>query len=259
MNISTVIGLFGGIAVMIIGILWAGQPLLTYYDTSSVFIVIGGTLCGTLLAYPLNVFIGAFKAAGAIFSDKKADIQGAINTIIELANTARKEGLLFLEDSVKNLGDPFLQKGILLIIDGTDPELVKGILETELDYIEQRHSLYKGVFDTMAALGPAFGMLGTLIGLIAMLKNLSDPAALGPGMAVALITTFYGSIIANMICTPIAIKLKEQTDRELLYKTVLIEGMLSIQAGENPRIIEEKLVSFLPAGERRKLEADNEA
>ncbi len=250
MNLATIIGMFGGIAVVLYGIMVGGN-LGDFWNLDSVFIVIGGTFLGGLACYSMKDFIDAMKVAAKAFGEQKFDVQGAIDTIINLANTARKEGLLFLEDSVKSLGEPFLQKGILLIIDGTDPELVKGILETELSYIEERHEVKKSVFETLGLLAPAFGMIGTLVGLINMLKSLSDPSSLGPAMSVALITTFYGSFLANLVFNPIAWKLKELTNKEILYKTVLIEGMLSIQAGENPRIIQEKLMSFLPASEHK--------
>ena len=144
-----------------------------------------------------------------------------------------------LEDAAYQLGDEFLQKGILLIVDGTDPELVKNIMETELAFLEERHKEGQSIFETMGTLAPAFGLIGTIIGLINMLKQLDNPSAIGPGMAVALVTTFYGAMFANLIFIPIAGKLKVRSREEVLIKEVMIEGMLSIQAGENPRIIEE--------------------
>ena len=150
-----------------------------------------------------------------------------------------------MEESAANLEDPFLKKGILLIVDGTDPELVRNILETELSCLEERHKDKIGFWENMASMGPAWGMIGTLIGLINMLKTLDDLDAVGPNMAVALVTTFYGSMLANWIATPIATKLKSNSATEVLMKEVMVEGLLSIQAGENPRVIEEKLKSFL--------------
>ncbi len=246
MNIATLLGLVGGFGFIVWGILLGGS-LMDYYDLPSVVIVVGGTIASTLVAHPLNQVISAFKTLSFAFREQKYDMNGAITTIINIANTARKEGLLFLEDMVRSLNEPFLQKGILLIIDGTDPELVKNILQTEVMQMQERHDANKAVFDSLTAYAPAFGMIGTLIGLIKMLKSLQDVSALGPAMAVALVTTFYGVILANLIFGPIGNKLQGQTDDETLYKTILIEGMLSIQAGENPRIIEEKLNSFLNA------------
>ena len=176
-----------------------------------------------------------------------------IGKIIELSNVARKEGLLSLEEAATDLEEPFLKKGILLIVDGTDPELVRAIMETELVSVEGRHKETIGFWDTLAAMGPAWGMIGTLIGLINMLKNLEDSSTIGPNMAVALVTTFYGSLIANWLCAPFANKLKANNELELTLKTLIIEGLLSIQAGENPRVIEEKLKSFLSPDKREAL------
>ena len=155
------------------------------------------------------------------------------------------------------MDDPFLQKGILLIVDGTDAELLRSILETEIAFVENRHKDNQKVWESIADLGPAWGMLGTLIGLIIMLGQLSDPSTLGPKMAVALVTTFYGSLIANFIATPIANKLKLNSNDEILHKQVMVEGLLSIQAGENPRVIEEKLKAFLSPGVRQAFDSKN--
>ena len=166
---------------------------------------------------------------------------------------ARKEGLLALEEVAQNLDDEFMKKGILLIVDGTEPELVRGILETELMNMDERHRSVAGFFEAWAALGPAWGMIGTLIGLVNMLKDLTDSSAIGPNMATALLTTLYGSLIANWFCTPIANKLKAQNATEYQLREIVIEGLLSIQAGENPRVIEEKLKSFLSPSARTAL------
>ena len=173
-----------------------------------------------------------------------------IQKIIDLSNVARKEGLLSLEEAAGDIADPFLQKGILLVVDGTDPELVRAIMETELVSVEGRHKDKIGFWEDLGAMGPAWGMIGTLIGLINMLKALDDPSAIGPAMAVALITTLYGSLLANWICAPVASKLKKKNADEMLVKEIEIEGLLSIQAGENPRVIEEKLKSFLAPADR---------
>jgi chemotaxis protein MotA len=176
-----------------------------------------------------------------------------ITNIINLSNVARKEGLLALEEAANNIEDEFMKKGVLLIVDGTDPELVRSIMETELMCIEERHKGIIGFWENLGGMGPAWGMIGTLIGLINMLGKLSDVASVGPNMAVALITTFYGSILANWICTPVANKLKTNNGTEIMLKEVMVEGLLSIQAGENPRVIEEKLKSFLSPVKRTEL------
>ena len=184
------------------------------------------------------------------------DAPGIIKQIIELSNVARKEGLLSLEEAASNLEDDFLKKGILLIVDGTDPELVRAIMETELSSVEQRHKDKIGFWENLASMGPAWGMIGTLIGLINMLQKMEDVAAVGPNMAVALITTLYGSMLANWICLPVAAKMKSNSGDEIMVKEIMIEGLLSIQAGENPRVIEEKLKSFLSPGDRSQI-SDN--
>ena len=164
-----------------------------------------------------------------------------------------RSGLLALDEDANNLTDPFLQKGVRLVVDGTTQELVRNILETEVAFVSDRHRTGQAVFETIGAMAPAFGMLGTLIGLIQMLLKLNKPDEIGPGMAVALVTTFYGSVVANMIALPIATKLKNRNSREVFAKQAMIEGVLSIQAGDNPRVVQEKLKSFLAPKEREKV------
>jgi chemotaxis protein MotA len=227
---------------------------LKLIDAPSVMITIGGTVAATLIAHPLNKLMTGLKATSKIFSPPNADPAAAIKNIIMLANMARKEGILSLEDAVREFNDDFLQKGVMLIVDGTDPELVRSIMETEMAYIDARHGECRGVWEFISGSGPAWGMIGTLIGLIMMLQDMSDPDALGPSMAVAIITTFYGSLIANFIANPIVAKLKLFGGEEMHTREILVEGILSIQAGENPRIIEEKLKAFLSPAIRRTLE-----
>ena len=191
------------------------------------------------------------KGLGVAFKDPKMDHGAVIRQIIDLSNVARKEGLLALEEVAGNLDDEFMKKGILLIVDGTEPELVRGILETELVNMDDRHKSMAGFYDTWATLGPAWGMIGTLVGLVNMLKKLDDFNTIGPNMATALLTTLYGSLIANWFCTPIANKMKNINSKEYQMKEIVIEGLLSIQAGENPRVIEEKLKSFLSPAVRK--------
>ena len=247
MDIATLIGIIVGAVMVVFGILWGNgvSVLQNFVDVPSIIITIGGSLSGLIASYTLKDFLGSFKGIGLAFKDPKYDHGGTISKIIELSNVARKEGLLALEEVAQNLDDEFMKKGILLIVDGTEPELVRGILETELMNMDERHRGVAGFFETWATLGPAWGMIGTLIGLVNMLKDLQDSSAIGPSMATALLTTLYGSLIANWFCTPIANKLKAQNSVEYQLKEIVIEGLLSIQAGENPRVIEEKLKSFL--------------
>lgn len=254
MDIATILGIVVGMAFIVFGILIDGSIVL-FINVPGMMIVLGGTLGGIFVAYPMARVFEAAKVATKAFTMK--DVQDSkiiISRIIDLANTARKEGLLALEEASGEIDDKFLQKGVMLIVDGTDPELVRNLLETELSFIEERHKSGQGIFEMLGALAPAFGMIGTLIGLINMLDRLDDPAAVGPGMAVALLTTLYGSLIANLIFIPIANKLKSKSREEVLRKEIVVEGLLSIQAGENPRIIEEKLKAFLPPKEREELQ-----
>ncbi len=251
MDIATIGGIVLGFALIIWGIIVGGVSIMAFVDIPSVIIVIGGSFAAVFVAYPLKKVL----AIGNIFKQtitlSKLSVSEIINKIIDLANIARREGLLALEEAVDQVNDDFLKKGVMLIVDGTDPELVKNILETEISYMEGRHSEGKSMLDTLGSLGPAFGMIGTLIGLVAMLKNLDDPSSIGPSMAVALITTFYGSVIANLIFIPMANKVSLKSKEEVLIREIMVEGLLSIQAGENPRIIEEKLKAFLPPSLRK--------
>lgn len=203
-----------------------------------------------MASYSMPSFVAGLKSIALIFKTSTMNVPEIIQKIIQLSNVARKEGLLSLEEAASDIDDEFLKKGILLIVDGTDPELVRAIMETELVSVEGRHKEKIGFWENLGAMGPAWGMIGTLIGLILMLKDLSDLAAVGPNMATALITTFYGSVLANWICAPVATKLKGKNDEEMMMKEIEIEGLLSIQAGENPRVIEEKLKSFLAPADR---------
>ena len=229
---------------------------MDYYDLPSVIITIGGSIAGVLASNKLKDFIIGLKSISLAFKEKVIDPGAVISNIIDLSNVARKEGLLALEEASNDIEDPFLKKGIMLVVDGTDPELVRGILETELTCLEERHKKIISFWEKWAELGPAWGMIGTLIGLVNMLNNMEDASSIGPSMAVALITTLYGSIIANWLCNPVATKMKVNNDLEVIIKEVMVEGLLSIQAGENPRVIEEKLKSFLSPAVRNDLGPD---
>ncbi|WIV10865.1 motility protein A [Proteiniborus sp. MB09-C3] len=244
MDIATIIGFIAAIGFTVWGIMDSGD-IGNFYDFSSIVIVFGGTIASTLVAYPLKKVIGAMKAIRKAFFVKTLDPSGVISQLIELSNLARREGLLALEEAGEKAEDEFLKKGIMLIVDGTDPELVRNILETELTFLEERHKDGQSVFESMGSYAPAFGMIGTLIGLINMLVGMEDASSVGPNMSVALVTTFYGSLLANAVFIPLANKLKGKSSEEILLKELMVEGLLSIQAGENPRIIEEKLKTFL--------------
>lgn len=249
MDLASIIGLVGCAAAVVYGIVSGDQgwsAMGNFYDLSSILItIVGSLMCMLIMADSLPGFFASLKSIGLIMKVPASNEADVIHTIIDLANVARKEGLLQLEEAASDIDDEFLKKGIMLIVDGTDQELVTSILETDLSCIERRHNKIISFWDGLAAMGPAWGMIGTLIGLINMLKLLDDPSSIGPNMAVALITTLYGSLLANWIGIPVATKLRAINAKEIMTKEVICEGILSIQAGENPRVIEEKLKSFL--------------
>lgn len=257
MDIATIVGTMLGISLILIAIITEGS-LLTFWSFSSVLIVIGGIIAATLIHYPFSHIISVMKVVKIAYKGEQQQPSEVIDMLVGMAQVARKEGLLALDNETDNINDDFLKKGIQLIVDGTDQELVRSILETEINMMETRHKTGAGIFESMGASAPAFGMLGTLIGLILMLKRINDPSALGPGMALALITTFYGSLLANLILLPLAGKLKLRSREEVLNKEIIVEGILSIQAGENPRIVMEKMKAYLHPKEKETMERKRE-
>jgi chemotaxis protein MotA len=255
MDLGTIVGLIMGVVFLIIGILLGGS-LLQFVDIPSIMIVVGCTFATFLMSNPLSRSIGTIKILlKAVFAYDPKPLE-TISIFVSFAEKARRDGLLALESDIDELKDDFLRKGLQLVVDGTDPNLIKGILETELAGMESRHAAGIQVFINMATLSPAFGMIGTLIGLINMLARMDDPSAIGPSMSVALITTMYGSIIANLFMNPIAFKLKSNSMAEVGLRELMIEGMLAIQSGDNPRIVEERLKAFLPPSMRGKREEE---
>jgi chemotaxis protein MotA len=244
MDLTTIIGVLAGIVCVAISIFMKGD-IMSFLDPASIFIVGGGVLCATIASFPIYRLKNLIKAVRNAFKKEEIDFQKDVEDLISMANIARREGILSLEETAEETTDPFLKKGIMLIVDGSDPELIKGIMETELAFIKERHADSRIILDSMASYSPAFGMIGTLIGLINMLENLTDMEALGPNMAVALVTTFYGTMLANLVFSPLSKKLKAVGGQEYLRKELMLEGLLSIQDGENPRIIREKLNAFL--------------
>ena len=245
MDLASIIGLIMGFLMLVYGIISNNADLMTYLNFPSAIITFGGALFAVMLSYSMKDFLNGLKSIKLIFKVSAMNTSEMIKSIIDLSNVARKEGLLSLEEAAADLNEPFLKKGILLIVDGTDPDLVRAIMETELVSVESRHKTIIGFWENLASMGPAWGMIGTLVGLVNMLNNMSDPSMIGGDMSVALITTLYGSVLANWLCTPVAGKLKTQNAEEMQMKEIMVEGLLSIQAGENPRVIEEKLKSFL--------------
>lgn len=256
MDLASIVGLVMCLVLVVFGITFdegkiVFDNLTAFLHGPSAIITFGGAFCCILATCgDFKDFIEKLKTSSKVMKVQQNEVIESIKKLIQFSNVARKEGLLALENTARELDDPFLKKGLMLIVDGTEPELVSGIMETELASTEGRHKAAIGFWENVAAMGPAWGMIGTLIGLVNMLKALDDPSTIGPAMSVALITTLYGSLLANWIATPIATKLKKKSEDEIMSKEILVEGILSIQAGENPRVIEEKLKSFLSPTDR---------
>ncbi len=247
MDLATIVGLIGALALIVISMLMSGE-LGMFVNGPSLVIVVGGTIFAVMAKYGLGQFLGAIKVAGKSFSVKLPDPNELIDEIVALADEARKGGLLSLEG--KEVSSDFLQRGIQLLVDGHDPDVVKTLLSIDKNKATERHDIGSSIFSAMAEVAPSMGMIGTLIGLVAMLANMDDPKAIGPAMAVALLTTLYGAIIANAMCAPISDKLKLRAGEEAMIKSLVIDALLAIQGGQNPRVIDSMLRNYLPEGKR---------
>ena len=250
MDVATIIGL-----LVSLGLIFQASGLAMWGDVPSLAIVIGGGIGASMAANPLPDLMNAFKAAVKAFMPTVSDAPQLIEKIVGFAETARREGILALESAVEEGDDPFLGGGIRLAVDGTEPDLIMEILETELRFVEERHKKGQEILSRMADVFPAFGMIGTLVGLVNMLLAMDDPAALGPAMSMCLLTTLYGAFIAQVICSPLAAKLKTYSEKEILIKQMIILGIMSIQSGDNPRIVEHKLSVFISPAMRPASEA----
>ncbi len=250
MDLATVIGIVVAFALVFLSIVM-GSGLGVFVDYPSIMIVMGGTLGATMINHPLKEVFSVFNVAKHCFFTKPWNSSEIIPKFIELSNKARKEGILALEAELDNIDDEFLAKGLQLAIDGIEPDSIREILETEVEYLEERHRTGGEILNTMATFFPAMGMIGTLIGLVQMLQTMSDPSTIGPAMAVALLTTFYGAIGANLLCIPMAGKLRKRSKEETAIKEMIICGIMAIAGGDNPRIIEQKLLVFVPPNSRQ--------
>ncbi|MDR2932579.1 MAG: MotA/TolQ/ExbB proton channel family protein [Oscillospiraceae bacterium] len=262
MNLSFIIGLVVGTVLVVFGIVFDGNTFQVvfgnignFFDPTSILVTVGGTLGAMIASFPLNYFAKIPAHFGIVLGRQKQDPLYYINVMTDLSQEARKKGLLALEDSVSEFEDTFLRDSVMLIVDAMEPDKVRDQLDNELSNIENRHSQVWNLYDKGAALAPGFGMIGTLIGLVNMLKSMDfedegGASALAQNMSVALITTFYGSIMANLIFIPFGNQLRLAHDQEMLCKEIIIEGIISIQAGENPRHIHEKLLSYLTYRQR---------
>ena len=256
MDIATIIGLVGGAALIVMSVLTSGGSLGGIIDIPSVFMTIGGSYAAIFIMAPLSKTIGIFKIIGRCFKIPDFGEKTLISKLMDLSNKARREGILALEDGLDDLDDAFMRNGLRLVVDGTDGNVIRTIMENEMNQCEARHMKWINVINQWAGFAPGFGMMGTVIGLIGMLNNLEDKSSLGPNMAVALITTLYGSMMANWLITPFSTKLANQNAMEMRSKEMIIEGVLAIQAGENPRIMAQKLLTYLDPVTRKAIEAD---
>lgn len=255
MDIMSIAGILLAIICMMIGmvfdqeamkIIWGNMR--AFVDVPSILITVGGTISVMMISFPGKSFLKIGKHMKILFRPKVYEPKQYIGKIVELATEARMKGLLSLEDKLTEIEDPFLHSSLMLVVDSVDIEKVRALMVTEIEQLDERHTLDREFYEKGASYAPAFGMIGTLTGLILMLGNMTDVDALASGMATALITTLYGSILANIVFLPIAAKLKARHDREFLCKMMIMEGIVAIQEGDNPKFIEEKLYKLLPAG-----------
>lgn len=254
---SAVMGLVVGVFLIVYSIMSSGD-LKSFVDIPSIIITLGGSFCALLISFPARDLMKVPKILKLLVNKPENDRKKLILEFSEMAKKARKNGLLSLEDDIAGMDDEFLASGLQMVVDGIDPDVIREILTLKMETTERRHRMGQSIFSKWGELAPAFGMIGTLIGLIVMLANLQDASAIGTGMAVALITTFYGSFLANLVFIPIASNLSVQTDEEMLSKEMAIDGIMEIQAGTNPRVLEEKLMTYLSPEEHLRLrEAKN--
>ncbi len=253
MDIATILGILSGIGLVIWSIT-QNSGLNIFINVPSAAIVIGGTFAATFVAYPMSDVLRVFGIAQRVFLYKSPDPKSLIATMVKLAELAKRNGILAIEQEIKNIKDDFVKKGLMLIVDGVDERTIDNLMQIEIVNTVQRHKVGWEIFGEMAKYAPAFGMVGTLIGLVQMLADLNDPKSIGPKMAVALITTFYGSITANLFFAPMSVKLKRRSHQESIVMNLIIEGLRSIRQGENPKLMESKLKKFLSKEEAKKLE-----
>lgn len=256
MDIASIIGIIGGAACIVMSVLTSGGTLGGIIDIPSVFMTIGGSYAATFIAAPLKMDLGLFKVMARAFKVHDFGEKTIITKMTDLSNKARREGILALEDGLDDLEDEFMKNGLRLVVDGTDGAVIRVLMENEMSQIEARHMAWITIINAWAGFAPGFGMMGTVLGLIGMLNNLEDKSSLGPNMAVALITTLYGSMMANWLITPFSTKLLQQNAAEMKAKEMVIEGVLAIQSGENPRITGQKLLTYLDPVTRKVVESD---
>jgi len=255
MDVASWIGLFGGFGVVLFGA-FLGGSLGGLIDIPSVFITGGGSYLCLYLSYPLSYVVGIFGVIGRCFKTWDYGEKTIVQKLVTFSEKARREGILALEEEIQDLDDEFMRNGLRLVVDGTDGEIIRALMENELNQMEARHNTWITLINQWATLSPGFGMLGTVIGLIGMLGNLADKSSLGPNMAVALVTTLYGSMMQNWLFVPMGTKLGYHNNNEARAREMVIEGVLSIQAGDNPRILAQKMMTYLKPADRKAIESD---
>lgn len=251
MDIASVVGLVLGILVMVVSIMIAeGASFGAFIDYPSVMVVVGGAFAAVLISFPLKNFLTLGSVMKTVFFNKSQSIPELIDLIVSLAETARRDGLLALESKLTEVDNSFVVLGIQMSVDGTPQEVIDDIMRTEMDAVAARHAVGKALLDQLGRYAPAYGMIGTLLGLIIMLGNMEDPSSIGAGMAVALLTTLYGAVVSNLICLPFADKLGFLHRQEMLAMEIALRGVMGIQSGDNPRVIGQKLRTFIPPKQR---------
>jgi chemotaxis protein MotA len=250
MDIGVILGIGGGLVLTAIGIVWGGGSLLAFFDPPSLMITVGASFLSLFVAYPVTRVLQIVTFVRLALTPTNFQEERLITRLVAFSEKARREGLLALEDDLEEIEDGFLRQGIQLVVDGTDPEIIKNILYNELNQIQARHQAGIMVITDWSTQAPAFGMFGTILGLIILLGNIEDRSTIGKGMAVALLTTFYGIILSYLVFGQIRKKLEGRDGDEALVREIMVEGVLSIQSGDNPRILEEKLLCFLPPARR---------
>lgn len=250
MDIATILGFVLALLAIVYAIVGGGSSFGAFVDLPAVACVFGGAFAATLLCFPLKRVASVLKVARKAFVNETEDPRRLIDVMVGLAETARRDGVLSLETRQTEISNNFLRLGIQMTVDGTRPEVIEEVLRTEMNGVATRHRDGKGVLDQLGRFGPAYGMIGTLIGLVIMLSNMNNPEQIGPGMAIALLTTLYGALLSNVLCLPIAEKLAFINREELVAMEIILRGVMSIQAGDNPRVIQQKLLTFLPPQDR---------
>lgn len=246
MDLATIIGLLLAWGAVLGALMMEGGKVTDLVNLSAFVLVVGGTVGATIIAFSMKQIIALPQIVRNAFFAQDADLPEIIRTMVEFARKARKEGILVLEDEAKNADNKFLQMGIQLVVDGTPSEMVREILETEIVSLQERHKVGENIFATMGGFAPTLGIIGTVMGLIHMLASLDEPGAMGPAIAAAFMATLYGVALANLVFLPIGSKLKARTSEEIIVYDMMVEGILSIQAGDNPRMVEAKMLAFLP-------------